>query len=408
MVDYVLFGVAFSFINPNTVMPAFVRTLTDSEPVIGLVGTVLAACWLLPQLGVAAVISNKPRKKPYLIAAICVGRPLYFLLALAILAGLPRYPTAMLVAFFACIGLFQIMDGTSAVPWFDLLARAVPATRRGRLVGTAQVIGGLLGIGVGALVGLILSTPRLPYPTNYALLFALTSATLFPAVVALSLIREPEGAAPEPHPSPPGILEQLREVWGRDRNFRRLVGSRWLVGLLSLALPFYVLHATEVVKLPEAVLGWFVSAQMAGSVVASLGLGWLSERKGPRPAIWLGASMAMLSPLLALGIHFAGGSFLSRTYPLIYFLIGATNSSWMLGALNYVLEIAPKERTPVYVGLYNTLAGVLVPASFLGGVILQVTSYPVLFGVTVAGIAAGLWLSLGLDAPRREGTTHSK
>jgi hypothetical protein len=116
----------------------------------------------------------------------------------------------------------------------------------------------------------------------------------------------------------------------------------------------------------------------------------------------------MLSPLLALGIHFAGGSFLSRTYPLIYFLIGATNSSWMLGALNYVLEIAPKERTPVYVGLYNTLAGVLVPASFLGGVILQVTSYPVLFGVTVAGIAAGLWLSLGLDAPRREGTTHSR
>jgi MFS family permease len=402
MVDLVLFGVAISFVNPNTVMPAFVRTLTDSEPLIGLINSVLSATWLLPQLGVAAVITGKPRKKPYLIAAMFTGRPLYFLLGLAIWAGLARYPAAMLIAFFVCIGLFQMLDGTSAVPWYDMLARAVPITRRGRLLGTGQVIGGLLGIGVGVLVSLILSAPQLPYPANFALLFALSSLTLFPAAVALSLVREPEApGAAEPYQAAAGLGEQLRQVWARDRNFRRLVASQWLVGLLSLALPFYVLHATDVVKLPEAALGWFVSAQMVGGIVAGVGLGWLTERKGPRPAIWLGALMALLSPLLALASHFEPGSLLAQAYPLIYLLIGATNSSRMLGALNYVLESAPKERIPLYVSLYNTLAGVLVPASFLGGVLLQATSYPVLFGVTAAGVAAGLWLSLGLDVPRR-------
>ena len=148
-------------------------------------------------------------------------------------------------------------------------------------------------------------------------------------------------------------------------------------------------------------MGWFVSAQMVGSIAASLVLGWLSERQGPRPAIWLGAFTAMLSPLLALGIHFGRGSLLPQAYPLVYFLFGATNSSWMIGTLNYLLEIAPKERRPLYMGLYNTLAGVLVPASFLGGVLLQVTSYPVLFGVTAVGVAAGLWLSLGLKETRQ-------
>jgi MFS family permease len=351
------------------------------------------------------VITGKPRKKPYLIAAMFTGRPLYFLLGLAIWAGLSRYPAAMLLAFFACIGLFQMLDGTSAVPWFDMLARAVPITRRGRLLGTGQVIGGLLGIGVGALVSLILSAPQLPYPTNYALLFVLSSLTLFPAAVALSLVREPEApGSVEAHRTAMGLGEQLRQVWARDRNFRRLVVSQWLVGLLSLALPFYVLHATEVVKLPESALGWFVSAQMVGGIVAGIGLGWLTERKGPRPAIWLGALMALLAPLLALASHFAPGSLLAQAYPLIYLLIGATNSSRMLGALNYVLESAPKERIPLYVSLYNTLAGVLVPASFLGGVLLQITSYPVLFGVTAAGVAAGLWFSLGLDVPRRLST----
>ncbi len=403
LVDLVLFGVAISFVNPNTVMPAFVRTLTDSDPLIGLINSVLSATWLLPQLGVAAVITGKPRKKPYLIAAMFAGRPLYFLLGLAIWAGLARYPAAMLAAFFVCIALFQMLDGTSAVPWYDMLARAVPLTRRGRLLGTGQVIGGVLGIGVGALVGLILSAPQLPYPANFALLFVLSSLTLLPAAVALSLVREPEApaAAAQPRQAAAGLGEQLRQVWGGDRNFRRLVISQWLVGLLSLALPFYVIHATEVVKLPESVLGWFVSAQMVGSIAAGIGLGWLTERKGPRPAIWLGALMALLNPLLALASHFMPGSLLAQAYPLIYVLVGATNSSRMLGALNYVLESAPKERIPLYVSLYNTLAGVLVPASFLGGILLQATSYPVLFGVTAAGVAAGLWLSLGLDAPRR-------
>jgi MFS family permease len=402
MVDYTCFSVALSFINPNAVLPAFARTLTDSEPLIGLIGTVLSAGWLLPQLATAAVISGKPRKKPFMLGAIFIGRPLYLLLALTMWAGLPRYPAAMLVVFFACIGLFNAMDGISSVPWFDLLARAVPVTRRGRLVGGSQVLSGILGIGVGALVGLILSSPYLPYPLNYALLFALAFVTLVPAMGALSLLREPAGTTPEPSHASPGFLEQLGSVWRGDPNFRRLVSSRWLMGLLSLALPFYVLHATEVVGLPEGVMGWFVSAQMVGSIAASLVLGWLSERQGPRPAIWLGAFTAMLSPLLALGIHFGRGSLLPQAYPLVYFLFGATNSSWMIGTLNYLLEIAPKERRPLYMGLYNTLAGVLVPASFLGGVLLQVTSYPVLFGVTAVGVAAGLWLSLGLEETRRD------
>ncbi len=407
MVDYVLFAVAISFVNPNTVMPAFVRTLTDSDPLVGLINSVLSATWLLPQLGIAAVITGKPRKKPYLVAAMFLGRPLYFLLGLAMWAGLARYPAAMLVAFFVSIGFFQMLDGTSAVPWYDMLARAVPITRRGRLLGTGQVISGLLGIGVGALVSLILGAPQLPYPNNFALLFVLSSLTLFPAAVALSLVREPEAPdAAEPRreagrEAEAGLGEQLRRVWARDRNFRRLVVSQWLVGLLNLALPFYVLHATDVVKLPESALGWFVSAQMVGSIVTSIGLGWLTERRGPRPAIWLGALMALLAPLLALTSHFAPGSLLAQAYPLIYLLIGATNSSRMLGALNYVLESAPKENIPLYVSLYNTLAGVLVPASFVGGVLLQATSYPVLFGVTAAGVAVGLWLSLGLDVPRR-------
>ncbi len=401
LTDYVFFGIAYSFLNPNTVLPAFARTLTASEPLVGMVGTVMAAGWLLPQLLAAAVIGQKPRKKPYLIRAIYTGRPIYFLLALVIWAGLTRYPDWMLVVFLAGVGLFNVLDGIASVAWFDLMAAAIPPTRRGRLIGAGQLFGGLAGIGVGALVGVVLSSPMLPYPRNYAVLFALAGLALTPSIIALTLLREPERSAPISTTASPGLRSQLREVWRGWPDFRRLVFGRWLIGLFGLALPFYILHATEVVGLPEVVVGWFVSAQMVGGIVASIGLGWLSERWGPRAAIWAGAAVTLISPVLALLIHLVRSRWIAQTYPLVYFCFGITNNTWMMGMFNYLLELAPEDRRPLFVGLYNTLGGVLVPVSFLGGVLLRFTSYPLLFAVTALGVAGGLWMSLRLRDTRR-------
>ncbi len=403
LIDYIFFGIAYSFLNPNTVLPAFARTLTALEPLVGMVSTVMAAGWLLPQFLVGAIIGQKPRRKPYLLRAIYAGRPIYFLLALVVWSGLTRYPGWMLAVFLAGMGLFNVLDGIASVAWFDLMGATIPPTRRGRLIGAAQLIGGLSGIGVGALVGAILSCPIWPYPRNYAVLFALGGLALVPSTIVLTLLREPEREQPFSSPSPvasSSLRRQLGEVWGGGPDFRRLVFGRWLIGLFGLALPFYILHATEVVGLPKGVVGWFVSAQMVGGIVASIGLGWLSERWGPRAAIWAGALATLLSPLLALLIHLTGSRSLAQTYPLVYFCFGITNNTWMMGMFNYLLEIAPEDRRPLFVGLYNTLGGVLVPVSFLGGVLLRFTSYPFLFAMTALGVVGGLWISLRLRDTR--------
>ncbi|MGD1995415.1 MAG: MFS transporter [Anaerolineae bacterium] len=407
LVDYIGFGVAFSFISLNAVLPAFVRSLTDSEPLVGLIGTVFNAGWLLPQLGVATLIVGRPRKKPYMMAASYTARPLFLLLGLVTWAGLPEHSTAMLTVFFTCIGLFTVLDSVASVAWFDILARVVPVSRRGRLVGTAQIVGGGLGMAVGGLVSVILASPSLPFPKNYALLFALSFAAHIPGIIALGFLKEPEADdqdVNEEERHRQGLLDQLMSVWKGDPGFRRLMVVRWLTGLMGLASPFYILHATEAVGLSETVTGWFVSAQMAGGIVASLGLGWLSERHGPRPAVRLGSAAALGSPLVALLLHLTNSSALARIYPLAYFLYGVTVNSAMLGPLNYLLEMAPAEQRALYIGLANTLMGALVPISLLGGVLLRATSYPVLFAITAAGITGGLVASLGLEKAQGDGS----
>lgn len=397
MADYVFFSVAFSFADTGTVMPSFVGMMTDSKPIIGLVGTIFAGAWLIPQLGAATVLNRQQRKKPALMAAVYSGRPLFFILAALIWAGLTRHPEVMLTVFFTLIGVFSVLDGIASVAWFDILARAVPVTRRGRLLGVSQLLSGVLGVVIARLVEIILVHPALPFPSNYALLFALAAVAFIPSAVALALLKEPEEELVNQERL--SLREQLKELvtlWRGDPTFRQLMASRWLTGLMDLSVSFYVLHAVTLFGISQ---GRLLAARTVGSIVASLGLGWLSDRRGPLPVIRVGSLTALGSPLLAMGLHL----FVSPTLPqaewiylAVYFLLGFTLNSRMLGHFNYVLEMAPEGKRPLYIGLSSTLTGVLVPASFLGGVLLQVTSYPVLFGITAACIVGGVVASFKL------------
>jgi MFS family permease len=391
LVDIICFGVAFTFASVSSVIPSFVGQLTDSPPLIGMADVVFRGSWLLPQLITSRFIIDKPRKKPYMIGGL-IGRVTFWATASALWAGLDRYPTAMLTLFFVNLGIFAACDGFTSVAWFDILSRTIPVRRRGRLMGTSQFISGLLGAGVGVLVGQILE--RQPFPHNYALLFTLAGLVLLPSAIALILVREPalESVALETdEPKKSSWLEPFA-----DSNFRRLMASRLLVGMISMCTSFYVVHAEEALHLPESVVGAFVTAETLARVGASVVLGVVSERWGSRYAARIGSAVAFFGPLLALAADLTGGGWFVWAYPLVYVALGVINSTWMLGFLNYLLEIAPEGKNPAYTGLGNTTMGILTLTPLVGGWLLQTTSYVMLFGVTAALVAAGFLFTLRL------------
>jgi MFS family permease len=70
-----------------------------------------------------------------------------------------------------------------------------------------------------------------------------------------------------------------------------------------------------------------------------------------------------------------------------------------LGFLNYVLEIAPTGQRPVYIGLTNTLAGIIILYPFIGGALTEWTGYRIVFLLAAAGVVAG-WIT-GASLPAR-------
>jgi MFS family permease len=376
-------------------LPAFVRQFTRSAPVIGLVSTVFNGGWLLPQMVAARAINDKSRKKPYLMIGIS-GRITFWITALGLWLGLAQRPNEMLLLFFGCLGMFTISDGLASVAWFDMLARAIPLQRRGRLMGIAQVIGGLAGLGAGVAITLILDSPRFPFPANYALIFTLAGLAFIPSAIALALLRE-TGAA---------NTRIKGRKWGQngwltpllqDSVFRRWMASRVLVGMVSLATPFYVVHATDVLSLPEAVVGTFVAAQQVAGMASGALLGPISDRWGPATTIRIGSAITVAGPLFALVAHVADGGLLIQAYPIVYAALGIHYSSSMLGFYNYLLEIAPNDMRPSYIGLGNTIMGVVTLAPTVGGWLLEATSYTVLFGITALLVFLGFLMALRLE-----------
>ena len=82
--NYVSFGAGLILFSSTTVVPLFLRRLTDSAPLIGLASILFSLCWLLPQLLTARWIADKPRRKPYIVIP-SIGTPLVFVVLAAAL-----------------------------------------------------------------------------------------------------------------------------------------------------------------------------------------------------------------------------------------------------------------------------------------------------------------------------------
>jgi len=182
-------------------------------------------------------------------------------------------------------------------------------------------------------------------------------------------------------------------VLSKDKAFRQMTIVRLMVGLFDLARPQYVVHATHELGLPASNIGLFIAAQTIGGILGSIALGRLCERRGSTAVIRITSLLAVGVPLIALAMQAFGHgrpALATAGYLLVFVLIGALDASFLLGFLVYVLDIAPPGERPAYTGLANTVAGVMVIAPAIGGIILQLTSYPVLFLSAAMGGALAL------------------
>jgi MFS family permease len=395
----------------GAVLPVFVSTLTDSKLAIAFLAVLPGLGWTLPQLAGAARIMHRPRKKRYLVGMVAFGRTPMLILPAMLLFWPPDNKAVVLWALVGCYGLLFFTDGLIGAAWYDIIAKTIPSSKRGRFFASHSVVGGVGVLCSGWLVRRVLANPDLTYPRQYGVLLGCVCVGLFLSLLLLALIREPEGVVSSEQPQPLGeVLRQVPRVWRSSTHLRRLLRVTWLGIAASLGWPFYVLHGMNALDLPAAAAAVFIWATTLGNVTGSLVYAWLNDRWGPRlVVIWTSATrpmapaLALLVPMLVPLFPGLGQPAVAQyVYAAVFFFGGAMMAGAMMGFSNYLLELAPEKERPLYVGLGNTLNAPGLMAPMLGGWLVSVWSYQGTFALAAALGVASVIASLSLREPRLE------
>jgi len=386
-------GMAFS--EPNMILPLFLNAFTKSKTLIGLFGTLFQFSGAWPQLLTAQKIQSICRKKPLLIAMLIIRMASWGVLGLITYFYGARHPGWILAIFLLLLSLFYLAGGVAGIPFFDIIAKAIPTSLRGRFWGIRQFLGGILAIAAGFAVKWILASPGLPFPKNYAVLFLLSFVFLGISYLGLGSIREPKYDNCPPPKSFSLFLKEAFQTLRDDKNFAQAIFTEILAGSLLLSLSFYVLYAKNSLKVEPSMVGLFIAVQMLAGVLSNLVWGMLSDKIGNKSVI-RGALLFHLSiPFFAL-ISGAGWMYL-----LVFFGIGFYMNGASIGFTNFMLEVAPEEKRPLYISLRGTLVAVVSFFPLLGGIFIDLFSFRAVFAaVLVISILANI-LAIRLKEPRQ-------
>lgn len=393
LLDNLLFSLAMGVISSTTVIPDFVRRLTDSEILIGLSGSLFNVGFTLPQLFVARYIVRHARKKWWFVGPnIPVRLVILIFAAITVWLG-PGRPVLILLAFFICYSIAAVGDGLVGVPWADLTATSLDSRWRARMFGLTSAIVGAGMLLAAPLIGLILGENGPGFPNNYALLFAISGALFAISILPGLFFHElPGGKTVEKVPSLREFLPDLGRVLRDDRPFRAYIGARIFTSLFMMASPFYIGYATVELGLSSNVaVPVLLAMQTAGSIAGSLAYAWVGARNNLL-YIRLSLAGAVLLPICAL---------LSGTVGPLLLYFGFLVSGLAAGAnlfsayLHWLVEYAGPEQRPIYVGLSNTVSAVIaLVAPIAGGAVAQRFGYSPLFVLALLMALGALIVSI--------------
>lgn len=388
----VLFNFAWAFTSGSTVLPLFISKLTSSNILVGLASTLEALGWFLPQMAVAAVTLHQKNQMPLYIKMAFLRGGSFLLLAMVVFFSKGENPFYLLIGFFFLFSIYALGGGLAGVAFTDVVGKTIPQRKRGSFFGMRMFFGGGLAALAGILIERILRTHN--FPKNFGIMFTVAAVLIILALLSFSLVKEPPvGKRPERR----RFGENLRlgfETLKRDKNFRMLIWTRVAIGAYVLGFPFYIIFAKEYLLIPTNIAGIFLSVQMAGYLSSNILWGYLSNNKSNKLVLLLSAICSAVCPLLLIL------SILTKIpvwlYGSIFFFLGATIAGLDMGYTNYLLEIAPEDRRPIYVGFLNTIVGPTIFLSAIGGLIIQLTSFAFLYSLVFLISIVSIFLSLSL------------
>ena len=390
-IDAVGFPAGLSFISTLTILPLFVRQLTDSNILVGLIPSIGSMGFFLPQILVANYVERLPKKRNYVMVLASIERLTILVLAIFTI-WLANYQTGLLGGFFFCWIVFNFTMGFNSPAYSAMISKVIPASRRGRLYGLAGAIGGVLGILSAELSRRLLT--GYSFPMGYTYCFLLGFLVLTISLSPLGFIRE----SSEPSLPRLGWRSQFRSavtILRSDKDYRWYVCSQILYAFNEMGTAFYTVCAINRLGASEGNVAIFTAILMGTGIVTNPFWGYIADIFGNRKVLIFGTICALTAPVMAIL-----SSSLQLFY-LVFVLNSLANTGVWLSSYNIVMEFAPPRSVPTYSALRSTLMSPLrIVAPILGGFIADQIGYNAVFGISIVMTVVGLMMLFQFHEPR--------
>lgn len=380
--------IGFRFVNSNMVLSAFVKELTDSNILVGLTGSTINAGWMWPQLLMSNLLEHRPRKMPfYILGATMRITAWLFVLLLTLLIG-SKNPLLLFFCFYSLYFLACSAMGVSTIPYNDIVAKSIPIQKRARLFSLRQLIGGILGIGIGFLIRYVLSEEfYLSFPYNYTTLFGLAILMMTGDSISFALVREPIHRVRDVRRPFWQHLKRGPHFLRTDRDYRYFMIFRMVSSFGSMCMPFYVPYALDRIGIARSTIGSFTIAASVSAIFSIILWAYMCEKHGSKSLLIATSFLACVAPVIAAFVRHLPASYQTMSYFLVFITSEAFLSGSNIAYMTYTLNMAPSMSRPTYLGFLNTL---MFPMSFvpvLAGTLLKIMSYESMF-ILSAGIYA--------------------
>ena len=384
---------------PESVLTLFVKEVSGSTFLASLMPTLRYFGWLAPQFLVAGHLERFRRFVPVTLAFEAFRFVSYLLIAATVAVfGLTR-PALTIAVFFGLFAITRVAAGSSAVARTELVARMVPPQDRAIVVSARRLSGGVAGFLAGLLVRSVLSERVLAWPYSYALLIGISGLAFGLAMASLIGIVEPNVPI---KPRSLSIRDQLRrapQLLKSDKRYRLYTLLRGTSTGLTVAAPFYILFATEVLGVAPAMAGVYISVRTLMRVLSNA---YWGRQCRTRSSVWV-LSMANLFGLVApatvllLSLASSPGPIHRWVFGAVFAVQGLIGSAQGIGQTACLYEIAPERDRLTYFGLANTIVGPLYFLPAIGGAVVERMGYMPIFAVSAAMLAIGFLITLRLS-----------
>ncbi|HEY5339055.1 MAG TPA: MFS transporter [Rhizomicrobium sp.] len=384
----------FRLIGAPTFVPAYLHMLSGSDVVTGLGLALQQAGGIISPIAGATAIEHRKYVLPITMILGTLMRVQVLGLALA---GWFLHGQSLLVAIIAFLFLYGLFSGWQGVAFQYLLAKVIPISRRGRLQGWRNMVGGLIAALLSYFAGRYFVGTNLwgnGYGVTFLTAFVLTSLGL--TAIRL-LMREPELPTLRPRMR---MIERLRDfpaLLRTEKGFRNFMIARTFAISGRMAAPFYIIYASHAISLSGQTIGALSFAYLIADTLTNLGWGYLSDRTGFRSSFIGALCVWIVAIALLMSVH---------TLPLFavaFFGLGAANSGYQMSAQNIVFEFGHRDDMAMRLALSNTAESLMSSLGPLaGGIIAATLGYLTVFGVSIALLTVALALMVTLvEEPRK-------